>query len=565
MKKWLCLLLTLALCLSAACGALADCTLTEIGTIEDADWVSDSSLLRVRTKDGYRVCDIAGNALTQDAYNSSLTYKFGYVTGSIVEGGLNSTGLFDTTGKVIMPYQYGDIEILSRDWALGVKLVEATADNYDYTAWGSEDAYFLIDTVDVYNLTKGTLAGTFARANFKDADVAGNVINIEDRSNGVITSYDADMNALGTVKYTWDETYATMELTTFRENGQYGLKDAAGNVVMAPSFYTIYDFYGDYATVSTGEKEGLIDRQGNVVIPAEYDEIKRGYYGPYDPVTDTDSFNAAGYFAVVKDGKLGFVDGQGNVTCEPKYSEKVMELYGASATYSDMEGVTHILAADGSDVAVEGYEKVYCMDGSAGMLYRVNDADYNYGVIDWHGNVVFECAYNDIELSGDGRYMLVNKDYDTPYTLYEVGYPAAQSAAPAAPAAPEAPAAPDAPAAPEAPAAPDAPQGAANARSAIAGALGRDNGEAPAAQTEAATQSGLTDAKVIVSTVITLLEADAEANKASVTMMLDDVITLNQDASVQAIITSVKTLIETDAAANAATAVTLLHSIETLL
>jgi len=555
MKKWLCLLLTLALCLGAACGALADVTLTEIGTIEDADWIDNSNLLRVRTRDGYRLCDIAGNALTQDLYNSNLNYEFGYITASIVDGGLNSSGLLDAAGQVIMPYAYADIDILSRDWALGVKLVEATADNYDYTAWGSKDAYYLIDTVDVYNLSKGALAGTFARANFKDADVVGDILNVEDRANGVVTSYDADMNALGTVDYTWDDEYATVELTKFRENGQYGLKDAAGNVVMPASFSTIYDFYGDYATVSTGEKEGLIDKQGNVVIPAEYDDIKRGYYGPYDPVTGEDSFNAAGYFAVVKEGKLGFVDARGNVTCEPKYSEKIMELYGASATYDDMEGVTHILSADGSDVAVEGYEKIYCMDGSAGLLYRVNDADYNYGVIDWHGNVVFECTYDDIELSGDGRYLLVSEDYDTPCTLYEVGYPMAQSDAPSAPAAPSAP---------EAPAAPDAPQGAADARAAIAGALGRDNGEA--AEGEApATKSGLTDAKQIVGSIIALLEADAEANKATVAMLLDDVIALCEDASVQTIVTSVKTLIDTDAAANATSAVTLLHSIETLL
>ena len=63
----------------------------------------------------------------------------------------------------------------------------------------------------------------------------------------------------------------------------------------------------------------------------------------------------------------------------------------------------------------------------------------------------------------------------------------------------------------------------------------------------------------------TLSEADAAANKLTITMLLDDVLVLSQDAGVQTIVTSVKTLIETDAATNAATAVTLLRSIETLL
>lgn len=536
MRKWIVLLIALVLCTGLTCGALADCTLTELRTLEDADWISDSCLLRVPEKDGYHVYDIDGRALTEDAYTSGLSYKYGYVTGSLANDDLNACGLFDTAGQVIMPYQYADIKVLSRDWALGFVLVEATADNYDYTSWGSNSSYYLIDTVDVYNLSKGVKAGTFPRANFKDADVVNNVINIEDRASGVVTCYDADFNALGTVDYTWDDTYAAAELAKFRENGQYGLKDAEGNVVMPASFYTIYDFYGDYAAVSTGEKEGLIDRQGNVVIPAEYDDIKRGYYGPYDPATDTDSYNAAGYFAVVKDDKLGFVDAQGNVTCEPKYSEKIMELYGASATYTDMEGITHILSADGVDFTVNGYEKLYCLDGSAGLLFRVNDADYNYGVIDWHGSVVLDCVYDSVDLSGDGRYLLARTDYKSPYTLYQVDYAAAQPAQTA--------------------------QAAEPAQTAEA----ELDSETPAfVEPTPSAQAASSDAKALVSSIVTLLEADASANKLTITTLLDSMLTLTEDASAQAIITSARTLIETDAAANASAVVTLLRSVEALL
>ena len=110
-------------------------------------------------------------------------------------------------------------------------------------------------------------------------------------------------------------------------------------------------------------------------------------------------------------------------------------------------------------------------------------------------------------------------------------------------------------------------QGMADARAAISSLVGDKQGEAaPAAAEEPAkTTSGLTDAKVIVGSVITLLEADAAANKLTITMLLDDVLVLTDDASVQTIVTSVKTLIEADAAANAGSAVTLLRSVETLL
>ena len=70
---------------------------------------------------------------------------------------------------------------------------------------------------------------------------------------------------------------------------------------------------------------------------------------------------------------------------------------------------------------------------------------------------------------------------------------------------------------------------------------------------------------MIVGSVITLLEADAVANKLTITMLLDNVLALTDDASAQTIITSVKALMEADAAANAASSVTLLRSVETLL
>ena len=123
-------------------------------------------------------------------------------------------------------------------------------------------------------------------------------------------------------------------------------------------------------------------------------------------------------------------------------------------------------------------------------------------------------------MSGDGAYLLVRKDYKSDYELFTVDYGIAKAEEPAAV-------------------------------------------EAPAEPVK--TASGLTDTKVIVGSVVTLLEADAAANKLTITMLLDDVLTLTDNVSVQTIVTSVKTLIESDAAANAASAVTLLRSVETLL
>ena len=519
MKKALSLLLALALCLCLTCTALAEVTFTSIATMSDGRFIYDSSLIRVQQNDGYHVLRIDGTDVTGEAYSSNFTYAYGYVCAALANGGLNSSGVFDEQGNLLVPYQYGVVDILSKDWVVAIKISETSSTDYDYTASSDNTKHFVIDSVDIYNLTKGACVGTLARDGYKDADDAYNVINIEDRK-GVITSYDADFNALGTVKYSFDDDYATPEYTTYRENGRYGIKDAAGNVVLEPSYYSIDTFYGGYATVYSGEKYGLINDKGELILPMQFDRVRRNYYGPYDKATGRDGYEAAGYFCVLNDGKVGFANMNGEVTCEPRYSDKIMDVYGASALYTDMENNRHLLAADGNDVVVD-YQSIYGLEGASGMLFKVYDGN-DYGVINWHGELLFPCEYDTINMSGDGAYLLVRKDYKSDYELFTVDYGIAKAEEPAA-------------------------------------ALV----EAPAEPVK--TVSGLTDAKVIVGSVVTLLEADAAANKLTITMLLDDVLVLTDDASVQTIVTSVKTLIEADAAANAGSAVTLLRSVETLL
>ena len=543
MKKALSLLLALALCLCLTCTALAEVTFTSIATMSDGRFIYDSSLIRVQQNDGYHVLRVDGTDVTGQAYGNNPTYVYGYIYAALANGGLNSFGVFDEQGNLLVPYQYGVVDILSKDWVVAIKISETSSTDYDYTASSDNTKHFVIDSVDIYNLTKGACVGTLARDGYKDADDVYNVINIEDRK-GVITSYDADFNALGTVKYSFDSDYATPDYTTYRENGRYGIKDAAGNIVMEPSYSSIDAFYGDYATVYNGEKYGLINDKGELIVPTQFDRVRRNYYGPYDRETGSDGYEAAGYFCVLSDGKVGFVNMKGEVTCEPKYSEKIMDVYGASALYTDMENQMHLLSADNVDTIVN-YKYFHCLEGSSGLLFKATSEDNKYGVVDWHGNVVLPCEYTNISLSGDGRYLLVLKDYKSMYELFSVDY-GLETAATAQTAA--------------------AAQGAANARSAISSLTsGTQEQQAPAVEVPVQTTSGLTDAKVIVGSIITLLEADAAANKLTITMLLDDVLVLSQDAGVQTIVTSVKTLIETDAATNAATAVTLLRSIETLL
>ncbi len=401
--------------------------------------------------------------------------------------------------------------------------------------------------------------GTLTRDQFMDALAYGDYINIEDRTTGKTTTYDNQFNAVVTdLDSIYDITLPYENIQTFRENGQTGLQDADGNVIMSPAFQYINDFRRGYAVVSTGDKEGLIDEQGNVIVPAEYEDIKTSYYLPVDPEYSESGYNSLGYFAVVQDGKLGFVDETGAVTCEPKYSPDILELYGASATYTDMEGNFHILAADGVDTVIEGYDRVSPMSYGSGMYYQVTDSDYNQGIIDWHGEEVIPCQYEGVDLTGDGTMAVVEVDYDS-YEFYQLNYIPDESApaagAEAAPAAESEAAGESEPAAESepadtAPAAESEPADTAETAPATESEPADTAETAPAAESEPAGTAPAADnsaAIALIDSAITLLNTDAAANAASASTLLQNAAgLLAADAPAVSLLNSAVTLLGTE-------------------
>lgn len=548
LKRMLCMISALALCVSTG-AALADCTLEKVGDMGRGQFLYNSNLIRADADGGYAVMNVDGKQVTDKTY-VNLDSGCGYVIAA-QQPGVNTSGAFDADGKLIVPFEYGDIEFLTPDWALCYKLKEATADNYDYQTFGKDTQYFLVDTVDVFNMKTEKIA-TFKRENFKDAEVVNGMINIEDRADGTVTTYDGEFKELGKVDYVFDDDFAPSYPETFKKNGQEGLMDADGNVIMEPSFYMIYDFNGsEYAEVSDGENEGLIDNQGNVLVPAEYTNIERSFYLPYDEQQNhTRGYNAAGYFGVEKDGKLGFVKAGGEVTCEPKISKKLVDFNGASAVYTDMEGKTHILAADGVDTTLEEeYQSMYCLDFSAGRLYKVTDKDYNSGLIDWHGNVVMPCQYKGFSASADGKYLLAEVDWDK-CELYEIGYDETVTTAPASAPANEA----------------DAPKEDSVQEQLKASADAKLAGHAPETTTEAQPEAAATGDNAAVAAILDSAALLLETDAGSVKPLLDSAASLlSADHPAQSMLKSAATLLETDAAANAASVKTLLDTAKGLL
>ena len=72
-------------------------------------------------------------------------------------------------------------------------------------------------------------------------------------------------------------------------------------------------------------------------------------------------------------------------------------------------------------VMPENVSDLRCPDYSNGFLYIIEDDDYNYGLVDWHGNELIPMEQSRISLTGDGKTLVVAEDYENAMT-YTVNY-----------------------------------------------------------------------------------------------------------------------------------------------
>lgn len=399
---------------------IGNISLTPYATVKDASIITDSNILKVSGKQEYYLAKMDGTPLTEDVYKRiDLNCTNGWITGTNVEiEGWNHGVLSATDGSIAVPFVYGEVKILNKYWGLAFNYVPASADNYDFESWTGSD-YYLIDTVDVYWLPTASKLATIPRANYMNARAYDAYINIEDRETNTTTTYDLNMNPLGTVSDIYTQDYIP-HYSTFRYNGQQGLLDPDGNEVFPASYqYVNESGINGFFQVSTGDLNGLVDSNGNLVVPVEYSKINRSYQSPSDLGSTYVNF---GYVCVEKDKCLGYYRINNSESCPPKYSTNLLENNGVSALFTDMSGNLNIMAADGEENILSGYEKVYPLYNSAGALYKVNNADYKYGLIDWHGKEILPMKYDTIELSANGHFLLASESYSTPAEIYYVSY-----------------------------------------------------------------------------------------------------------------------------------------------
>ena len=412
MKKFVSALLAALLLLSMSAFAATVTEVTKLG--EDSYSVIDgTNLMHVRGSEGYALADMSGNRLTGADYYYDFYQYHGHLTVTRVDAAdeNNAMGLLAPDGTEEVPFRYGDVDVLNEYWAIGVKLVIAEGDEYDYSSWTSDNKY-LIESADVYYLPEKKLLTTLTRDQYADAEACGQYLNLEDRT-GKVVAYDSAFNVVAEPAYSFDFDYLPETLSVFfGENSLRGVQNGAGETVIEPAFeYLSVDEHtaaNGLIEYEENGKCGLIDLQGNVVVPAKYDEINVSRMGAYEPA-ETYRYSHGGYICVEKNDKLGYVDMQGNETCKVSIDEDTATNWGMSALIEDGDKKS-VVSADGVTTDLSGYDAVHFLSNSAGRYYRVRSADGFHGMIDWHGEVVLPMEYDSLSMMGDGQHLLAVKD-----------------------------------------------------------------------------------------------------------------------------------------------------------
>ena len=448
MKKLISLVLALALCLALAAAAAetkVEATELEAYTLE-LNLKTNTLVLTDRETRSKRVTDLELNALSDDY--GYIDPKDGYFV--VLQDDDLKRGLLDGQGKLVIPLEYADFEILSDRWIAAIRLAEATSDNYDYKSFGG-NKFYLVDAVDLYY--NGEKKGTLARAEWKTAEAFGDYLLVRD-PDGNRAFYNKD----------FEKSAAETDLS--REYGE----DSSGKTVLhlgsnQPAFTAgcpltpeevkqsvwvtrdmkLLDLQGneladfaDYESAivdadsgliklrKSNKKFGLADAAGKEIIPCRYDSLTYDLAGA----------KLSGYAYAEKDGKNGFVNLETGAETGFTFTTDAGKQRAVFIHVDDpREGKILISAAAGElPGRYRETNSFFPGKGDACPYAVVQEQDDTCHVIGQLGEdilpgVTFSSVY-DPNLSEDGTLILLKTDTGK-YSLYQVAYDPDLSAVPA--------------------------------------------------------------------------------------------------------------------------------------
>ena len=435
MKKWLSLILAALLVAALAAPALADApTVVSLANYKYSPNMNDRCNTFSMTSSSGRsvLLDANGNLLVGDSggYTSMYPRETFYSVEVNSSDGVHDEGLIDGyDGHVVVPAKYADVEIISNRWQAGIKLTPSNADDKDYTFTFSNNVkrYYRIDAVDMY--FDGQMVGTLTRSEYHGgyATAHGAFLTVTNMAKEYVaydshlvkspitpdyssTEYTSERRSNGTIYYhvgSGQEAFVPSCTLTEDDvdrpfnyvNGR--LYDLQGNVLFTTigEYTTLRNFYNGYAIVYKDSFYGLINTDGQEVVPLQYKSLG--------------DVSKQGYVSAQKDGKFGYVDVNGNETCPFTYNADVVHQRGNFAYIQDLDG-TYIVLSAAVGVLPEHYAEVDIPYYTNNQAFVAKNSDNEITVVDLYGNTLlpYTNTYGYFDLAGSGT-LAVAKSYET--------------------------------------------------------------------------------------------------------------------------------------------------------
>lgn len=169
-------------------------------------------------------------------------------------------------------------------------------------------------------------------------------------------------------------------LSLYRQGEFFGYVNGEGEIVIPPKLYSADDFENGFAVVDDRDwKKGVINKEGELVVPYGYDEIfiksiETGWVG----------------FLVKKNEKSGLLNSEGKVLIPCQYDElyndvDISETLFVAVMGDSMDKKYGLVNKEGKEILPCIYESIY-NGGDDGLAWVALDGKLN--VVDSLGNVV---------------------------------------------------------------------------------------------------------------------------------------------------------------------------------
>ncbi|MGZ4064751.1 MAG: WG repeat-containing protein [Bacteroidia bacterium] len=307
-----------------------------------AEHTYSSGLNIVEDKEGYFLIDNAGKALSGEHYTARLFNSRDHIIS--FKNKMGRWGALDSTGKIMIPFRYSEfyfndgIGVIYNDSMQGyldMKGNFTSLRGYDNLNNLGEGYIKTIRTIEkgkyLYGIYSTTLKKVICEPKFTFMyDVKNHRVNVNDRKGpGLLNAETGEY----VVKPHRGQSISYVAYTTFRPeerrpNAICWVKNSGSAMLIDPDGKTIAQldgegrecsvsvFYNGYAIIlkedKSGDKFGLMDSTGKIVIPVIYDDM---------------AINSNGLVPAMKNKKWGYLDLKGNTIVDFIYELTVSFTY----------------------------------------------------------------------------------------------------------------------------------------------------------------------------------------------------------------------------------------------